>query len=906
MSSALEFALSYGKAAPAAPAAQPSQPTSGIAAHLASGEGRITPEWLTKALTGGTLVGLVPGGQPIAAASAVGLGATEGLEAVRSWLQGNTSDAVMNGIVSALGFTGAGSVFRGLLRSGAKNPAVTKGVKELAKRAGTEGAKDTAAAAKAAQTASNAATKGKRFAPVAGEKAEARRALREARLAARNLTRAGKEVPEELAQDITTNARIMTEQGRKAALKQAAQTDPIIQGQRQLNKAVDTAMKMAKAGQPVKQLDASLTALMRRMGIGDDVIKSVREGLAKQAPNVRGRKAREAGEAGMAAAELLMRLTPAMAGAAVGGVAGANADIPEREQWEKIFMGTMAGAAAGFGLGSAGAALARGGGKELARTGLNWHQFSMLASHKTIIQANLGSVGAAVTKVADNILQGKFKQAAAGLKALQDAPKLYRAGFMNPQKHLPSHWTAQLNKKGVSLTSIPSRAIAAGDAVMSHVIQAMGGTKEEAIRMALSGTPRIPLLREAVNLVDDVVVGGKTRRAKFPLDKNPLAQLAARYFVPFVRPTAMALENAIEFSGAPVVMPKLAAMLGHQNANTGAAMAKFWDNESTRKAIIGAGGAQALGQLLASQTSPELDRWTAAAAGPNYLHARVGQHIRRRLDRGQDAGTIAQAAWGEVPLVAENISWNPLERMIPSGIRDIAKSIDPAFEREKGFASVSRDYLQRGGEYGSLGHTIAPLLGAAQARIPVLREELPERPMPVDVWGQPKFPDRPAFIPDVTLRGDVDIVLPKMLTATPMINPPDYPLDDELSQELVQLERENADVGPIMKPPMEPNISSLKELEALGGPEIPDIDRDLRLAGLDAKGSERRRMIEEFVQSPVFENLPDEQKIIFLRELVNSLGEGVGDLTEAALLAPERREEVITALRELAARYGER
>jgi len=78
-------------------------------------------------------------------------------------------------------------------------------------------------------------------------------------------------------------------------------------------------------------------------------------------------------------------------------------------------------------------------------------------------------------------------------------------------------------------------------------------------------------------------------------------------------------------------------------------------------------------------------------------------------------------------------------RFIPAGVADIATALDPAFGRERGAAALEQA-AQRGEYTGPfLPSILGRGTGAAMARLPDLREQLPETFAPVNIFGQPRY-----------------------------------------------------------------------------------------------------------------------------------------------------------------------
>ena len=73
---------------------------------------------------------------------------------------------------------------------------------------------------------------------------------------------------------------------------------------------------------------------------------------------------------------------------------------------------------------------------------------------------------------------------------------------------------------------------------------------------------------------------------------------------------------------------------------------------------------------------------------------------------------------------------------------DIAAALDPAFGRERGRAG-----LEQAAQRGEYTGPLFPGAGAAMARLPGLREQLPETFAPVDIFGQPRYAGEQPALP---------------------------------------------------------------------------------------------------------------------------------------------------------------
>lgn len=221
--------------------------------------------------------------------------------------------------------------------------------------------------------------------------------------------------------------------------------------------------------------------------------------------------------------------------------------------------------------------------------------------------------------------------------------------------------------------------------------------------------------------------------------------------------------------------------------------------------------------------------------------------------------------------------------------------------------------MRAGGDPSLLSRSLASMVAGTQARIPVLREGLPETPNPVNNAGDLKFPKRPGFIPDITLRNFDSpvkildaITLPKALVGTPMINPSDYP-NDATGRYLEDLQMQTMPQGQLMGPPTIQPDPALKDAEAMGGDPVTPIHRDVLEAGLKVKGSERWELLTELVNDPTFRAMSPSDRSLVVREALldlagNGIGKDVSELANFSTISPEERQNIVQILRELGAR----
>ena len=162
-------------------------------------------------------------------------------------------------------------------------------------------------------------------------------------------------------------------------------------------------------------------------------------------------------------------------------------------------------------------------------------------------------------------------------------------------------------------------------------------------------------------------------------------------------------------------------------------------------------GAGAAGYAGRDKIDPRMGLVLGPLAGPAFVPYMAGREAKQQAERGElNIGQLVGEVLKETsPLGAQPAAlfYRPgreaARRFIPSGVSDIAEAIDPAFARESGTAAV-REAVERGEiDRPSLG--TSGLASAAQARIPGLREQLPETFMPTDVFGDPRWKSPEVF-----------------------------------------------------------------------------------------------------------------------------------------------------------------
>ena len=702
--------------------------------------------------------------------------------------------------------------------------------------------------------------------------------------------------------------------GAKTAVPKATQTvlsevDKLVKG------ATVRAEKLRKSTPEVQSTAKTVKGLAAKAKLAPDVLQKVEETLLKvKAKTPKQKKA--INDLGFASAKLLAQMGGALAGGVSGAIGGGNLqpddDPRDPATWK------WAGAAGGALLGAMGANLAMTPGKVAKLEKLvDWNRFSLLSSPKAMGTANLGAFSSVIVKAMERVAEGRPDLAAKGLAELaSDGAKLtwFRALAQGPLSFLPQPAQAAFAAnsrvpvtKKLSLTNWPGRVIAAGDVVSIRALTKMGYSQEQAMAANLSSEPVTQVGKGFMRLFGEPVkssvlatrgknAGKMVTKIEEPLydpKSNPALHLVMRYLQPFARVGVNAVEQGISYSPFGVA-PSVRAAHG------------LTKPEAIRRAVVGTGVSGA-GVAQAQLTSPEFDPIFAALGGPASLGVIAGQRFSRAMDSDQPLQSAAQGVLEELPMIGEQFGVQDMPgRLIPGLARDIGQAIDPAFAREKGPAGVIEAMGQQGTTPSPMGGVAATLGAGMLHRLPILREALPERSMPVDVWGKPLYPtNRPAFIPDVTLRGKVsgkpEILFPKVIARPPLVNPPTLPVGDPTAQKLRALGKQVPDMGAPVAPPLMPQFPELEaDMRQAGVRPVP-MDRDTRLAGLRARGVTNETVVRSVMESPGFSNLPAKVQHRIIREAwldaSKESSSTISPMIEAATVAPQAREQIRESLR---------
>ena len=288
----------------------------------------------------------------------------------------------------------------------------------------------------------------------------------------------------------------------------------------------------------------------------------------------------------------------------------------------------------------------------------------------------------------------------------------------------------------------------------------------------------------------------------------------------------------------------------------------------------GLGGAAGVAAYHAPDVQdPRLGLVGATATGPGFLPYQLGRQTRKRVERqgmpegaGEWAKTGAVAAGGAFqefsplgfqPLGLWQNPWTEVpRRVIPSGIADVARAVDPAYGREGGEIRI-RDLMRRFGE----GEGVSAVSAPWRARLPGLREELPETFAPVDVFGRPRF-ERPVPLAPKGETGEAGKVWKGfMRTAAPSLSAAEPPAQNLRDPQMGALAR----MGVEMQAP-----SAQVNIPGLGVPLRQT--KESAASVQRVRGLSRQLAANIILQIPGLQEMPDSpMKRLLVDKLVNTL-----------------------------------
>ena len=459
----------------------------------------------------------------------------------------------------------------------------------------------------------------------------------------------------------------------------------------------------------------------------------------------------------------------------VGGGLGATYGAQTAEEGESpLVRGLGYGALGGVMLPMGAGAVARGyqragGGKAgVGEAITDYTYFSFLSSPDTIARGSFGAVGGAITaaleKGLEGVLTGKLSQVADGTRIIKslvtEGPGIWgRAVKANPdefarmyRRYMPEDLTLGVGRQieqhtgGVGV----GKLFGAPDMAAVNAMTKGGFSRADAARYTLTGTPQSKafqsILSKQQQLRSEGGVGG----------------FIATQLAPFARVGLLGLEKGLQRT------PGL-GILANRLMKTGATPTQQLVQQG-----VGA-GAGVLGYKAEDWgIDPRIGLVAGPLAGPAFLPLQAGRELRRQRERG---GGSALGVVGELFKESSPLGFQPAalfyrpqteipRRVIPSGVADIAAAMDPAFGRERGGAGLERAVGR--GEYDRLFPVVSPASeGALAARVPGLREQLPETFAPVDIFGRPRYETPQVMDSSPLMRGLSRTMFPALESAAP-------------------------------------------------------------------------------------------------------------------------------------------
>tara|TARA_R100001086_G_scaffold140122_1_gene73512 strand:- start:198 stop:1802 length:1605 start_codon:yes stop_codon:yes gene_type:complete len=494
--------------------------------------------------------------------------------------------------------------------------------------------------------------------------------------------------------------------------------------------------------------------------------------------------------------------------------------------------------------------------------------FSFLGSPDTILRGNFGAVGgaiqAALEKVGEGVVRGNWEEAAKGgriLKSLaMEGPGIYkRAMQANPvefqkmyRQYMPKD-LARVTREGVPEQYTGGvgvgRFFSAPDMAAVNAMRRGGFSAEDAARYTLTGTPQTKVFQSGL------------RHLQQFKGASGAAQFIGTQLAPFARVGLLGLEKGLQRT--PVVgiaankLMKTGAtpvqQLVQQGLGTGAGFLGYKSDDlglDPRAGLV-------LGPL----------------AGPAFLPFQAGREFRRQRERGRPSalGLAGELIKESSPLGFQPAAlfYNPQSeiprRLVPAGVADIAEALDPAFGRERGRATLEQA-AQRGGYEGPTD----PLMAGMLARLPDVRQQLPETFAPVDVFGRPRYETPQVLNQGPVMQGLSRTVFPSRESAAP-------PAMNQLDPLMAQLAELGITPGPpsarVTLPgtglPLQQTAESAAATQRVGG--IPP-----QIAA---------QIVAQIMSRPQMQALPDAQRNWIARQLMDRIRGRVGRALGSARLA---------------------
>ena len=521
--------------------------------------------------------------------------------------------------------------------------------------------------------------------------------------------------------------------------------------------------------------------------------------------------------------------------------------------------------------------------KMLSERLANFTYFSMLSSPDTIVRANAGALGGAVTGAVERILDGAargdwktIKQGGNIIGSLvKDAPKTYFKGITaNPTQfdqmyketmgQTLAEATAELHgmvgtSGGKEIGAGISKLFSVPDLVAVKAMRKGGFSADEARRYTLAGEPTSYMGSKLLSLQR----GARSR--------GGFQAVLATQLAPFARVGLMGIEKGVQRT------PGLGIFAGGPGTKL-------------QKGIQQGMGAGLFGVGYKSEDWAD-PRWSlvgGTAAGPGFLPFTIGREFRKAQESGRGLGNIGLETFQEFsPLgfrPGEVLSWRGLQRRaIPAGVADIAAAVDPAFGRESSNEAIRASILQ--GETPSWvgGPQQFPMnIAPAVSAVPGLRTVLPQQFAPVDVFGRPRYETPQAPVPwggdKPLMQGLLRTLAPSREAIQPTAAPMSNPVFARLRELGINLQPPTSSVSlPGVGLPLTQTARSAAAVQRLGGQgtEIaaPIVDQIMKQPQFLAMDPARRNMIARLLMGQIRSALGG---AFGQARLATALGQGAG------------------------------
>ena len=484
--------------------------------------------------------------------------------------------------------------------------------------------------------------------------------------------------------------------------------------------------------------------------------------------------------------------------------------------------------------------------------------FSFLSSPDTILRGNFGAVGgaiqAALEKVGEGIAKGNADEIANGGRILKslvtEGPIIWGKAIKANPDEFQKMYRDYMPKDLARLQEVEQYTggkgigtlFGAPDMAAVNAMRRGGFSTEDAARYTLTGSPQSEYGQNILEWIQ------KYKR------KGGLTGFTAVQVAPFSRVGIMGMEKGLQRIPLVGIGANYLAKTGatplqqgiQQGLGTGAGLLGYYGED-----------------LPFGGIDPRVSRVLGPLAGPAFLPFVAGRELRRQRERGtvSPLGLASELFKESSPLgfrplaLGMNLATELPRRLIPAGVADIAEALDPAFGRERGRATLEQA-AQRGEHRGPTDPTTAGFF----ARLPDVRQQLPETFAPVDVFGRPRYETPQVLNQGQLMRGLSRTVFPSRESAAP-------PAMNQLDPLMAQL----AELGITPGPP--------SARVTLPGTDLPlqhtaeSAAATQRVGGIPAQIT--AHIVAQIMSRPQMQVLPDAQRNLIARQLMDQIRERV-------------------------------